>query len=303
MTKSRDFICSTRAGCAMSEGIMQSPQSGAESGEATECDSHVKDEEKLIADEVMTESSEELSTCAVQPSDSPESDSESEKVTFTLIYSKTKHTITWPLNSTISSLKLHIHSLTKVPPAMQKLMYRGMLKDNKTLSESGVTNGIKMMVIGSRLTDVMSVNKIAVSPSTSRGESRRPKESLCKQKPHAKIIEKGLPDDVMPGYINGHEGLPSTPLKGMQNTKGNKVRLTFKLETDELWLGTKDRTEKIPLTSIKDVLAAEIEDHPGYHFLGLQLGPTERSRYWVYWVPSQYVEAIKDVILGRWKAF
>lgn len=58
-----------------------------------------------------------------------------------------------------------------------------------------------------------------------------------------------------------------------------KVRLTFKLETDELWIGTKDRTEKLPLGSIKDVLAVKMNRHPEYHFLGLQLGPTERSRF------------------------
>lgn len=34
-----------------------------------------------------------------------------------------------------------------------------------------------------------------------------------------------------------------------------------------------------------------------------QIGPTELSRYFVYWVPSQYVEAIKDAILGKWQYF
>jgi len=24
------------------------------------------------------------------------------------------------------------------------------------------------------------------------------------------------------------------------------------------------------------------------------------NRYWIYWVPSQYVKAIKDLILGQW---
>lgn len=225
----------------------------------------------------------------------------SETVTFTLIYNKTKHKIDWPLNATVSSLKLHILTLTKVPPPMQKLMYRGLLKDTKTLAESGVTNGIKMMVIGSKYADVMSVDKVEKDPSPSQRSSSKETEPLCVKKPHAKVIEKGIPDDALPGYINGQEGLPPIPIKGLVNTKGNKVRLTFKLETDELWIGTKDRTEKLPLASIKDVLAAKIDSHPEYHFLGLQLGPTERSRYWVYWVPSQYVEAIKDAILGRWK--
>lgn len=42
----------------------------------------------------------------------------------------------------------------------------------------------------------------------------------------------------------------------------------------------------------------------GFNYLqGLQLGPTEGSRYWVYWVPAQYVEAIKDAVFGVWQFF
>lgn len=36
---------------------------------------------------------------------------------------------------------------------------------------------------------------------------------------------------------------------------------------------------------------------------GIQLGPTEASRYWIYWVPAQFVDAIKDAILGKWQYF
>ena len=50
---------------------------------------------------------------------------------------------------------------------------------------------------------------------------------------------------------NTRESLPSFPLSGMLNKSGGKVRLTFKLELDQLWLGTKERTEKLPLNSIK----------------------------------------------------
>ncbi len=52
-------------------------------------------------------------------------------------------------------------------------------------------------------------------------------------------------------FQNTRESLPSFPLSGMLNKSGGKVRLTFKLELDQLWLGTKERTEKLPLNSIK----------------------------------------------------
>lgn len=129
------------------------------------------------------------------------------------------------------------------------------------------------------------------------------KEPLCKQKIHRKVLDKGAPDDAMPGIKNIKEGLPAVPLSGMLNKHGGKVRLTFKLENDQLWLGTKERTEKLPMASIKSVVSEPIEGHENYHILGLQLGPTEASRYWIYWVPAQYVDAIKDAILGKWQLF
>ena len=54
------------------------------------------------------------------------------------------------------------------------------------------------------------------------------------------------PDDVMPGVKNDKQSLPPFPLSGMYNKSGNKVRLTFKLELDQVWLGTKGNTVLIP---------------------------------------------------------
>jgi hypothetical protein len=129
------------------------------------------------------------------------------------------------------------------------------------------------------------------------------KEPLCQQKIHRKILDKGVPEDVSPGIKNCKESLPLTPISGMVNRSGGKVRLTFKLDNDQLWIGTKERTEKISMSSIKTVVSEAIEGHEEYHIMGIQLGPTEASRYWIYWVPAQYVDAIKDVILGKFHYF
>lgn len=83
------------------------------------------DSDNHATSEIESSQSEE---CKVTNPSSSASDAEpSETVTFTLIYNKTKHKIEWPLSATVSSLKLHIHTLTKVPPPMQKLMYRGKI--------------------------------------------------------------------------------------------------------------------------------------------------------------------------------
>ena len=78
----------------------------------------------------------------------------------------------------------------------------------------------------------------------------------------------------------------------MLNKAAGKVRLTFKLELDQLWIGTKgqhqilchallqcngkyfnyifkfiERTEKVSMGSIKNVLSEPIEGHEDYHVL------------------------------------
>lgn len=43
----------------------------------------------------------------------------------------------------------------------------------------------------------------------------------------------------MTDCVSLQERLPTVPLSGMYNKSGGKVRLTFKLEQDQLWIGTK----------------------------------------------------------------
>lgn len=68
-------------------------------------------------------------------------------------------------------------------------------------------------------------------------------------------------------FICLQDPLPSHPLSGMLNKTGGKVRLTFKLELDQLWIGTKDRTEKISMNSIKTIVSEPIEGHEEYHIM------------------------------------
>ena len=40
---------------------------------------------------------------------------------------------------------------------MMKLMYKGLLRDEKTLREAKIANGVKMMVVGSTVDDVLTI--------------------------------------------------------------------------------------------------------------------------------------------------
>ncbi|KAK3782143.1 hypothetical protein RRG08_032899 [Elysia crispata] len=229
-----------------------------------------------------------------------------EKVRFTVIYKKQKHEVSWPLDCTVSKLKSHIESLTSVPASLQKIMYKGLAKDEKTLRELNVVEGAKLMVIGSTLNDVLAVSAPSKTElqDDEKTTSKAAKEPLSEQKQHKKVLDKyGKPEDVPVGIKGLSEALPQVPLSGMYNKSGGKVRLTFKLDSDQLWLGTKERTVKIPMPSIKAVVSEAIKDHEDYHIMGIQLGPTEASNYWIYWVPAQYVEAVKEAILGKWQYF
>ena len=229
-----------------------------------------------------------------------------EKVEFKVIYNKKKYDVSFPLDKDVAALKAHLQAVIDIPPAMMKVMIKGMAKDEMTLRSLGVNKSSKVMVIGSSLNDVLSVSATP-TPAQLKEEEKAAKAkaetSSSREKMHKKVLDKGKPDEALPGKKGAKEALPSVPLSGMLNKHGGKVRLTFKLELDQVWIGTKERTEKLGMSSIKGVVSEPIDDHDEYHIMALQLGPTEASRYWIYWVPAQYVEAIKEAILGKWQMF
>jgi len=234
----------------------------------------------------------------------PESSNSPEMLELKIVFNKKKYDITFDVTETVGALKSHLQDIIGVPSTMQKIMIKGLAKDEMTLKKLGVAKGSKIMVVGSTLNDVLEVAKKPTAQQLKEEEKKEAmKESWSQQKVHKKILEKGVPEDAMPGIKNCSESLPSYPLSGMVNKSGGKVRLTFKMEMDQLWIGTKERTQKLPLNSIKTVSNEAIEGHEQYHMLAIQLGPTEASRYWIYWVPAQYVDAIKEAVLGKWQFF
>jgi len=228
-----------------------------------------------------------------------------EMVEFKIVFNKKKYDITFGLDDTVGALKVHLQDIISVPSTMQKIMFKGLAKDEMSLRKLGVVKGSKVMAIGSTLNDVLEVAKKPTPQQIKEAEKEEKKEaeSWSQMKIHKKVLERGKPEDALVGIKNTREGLPQHPLAGMLNKSGGKVRLTFKMEVDQVWLGTKERTEKLPMNSIKAVASEAIEGHEQYHIMALQLGPTEASRYFIYWVPAQYVESIKEAVLGKWQYF
>ncbi|KAK2109630.1 Ubiquitin domain-containing protein ubfd1 [Saguinus oedipus] len=178
---------------------------------------------------------------------------------------------------------------------MQKVMHEGLIHEDKTLIQ--VTSGTKIMVVGSTVNDVLAVHTPRDAAQQDAKVKVNKKEPLCRQKQHREVLDKGKPEDVIPSVSGAEECMPTVPLSSMYH------KFIFKLEQEQLWIGTKEQTEKLPMGSIKKVVREPTEGHEDYHMMAFQLGPMEASYYWVYWVPTQYVDAIKNTVLGKWQYF
>jgi len=123
--------------------------------------------------------------------------------TFKVIFNKQKYDVSFDLHSTVAQLKEHLHSVIGVPKEMQKVMVKGLAKDDKSLKECGITSGSKVMVIGSTFDDVLALVRPSAQTVIEEKQKSSPgKEPLSQQKLHLKVIDKGLPEDVLPGIKN-----------------------------------------------------------------------------------------------------
>ena len=66
------------------------------------------------------------------------------------------HTHVYMYINTVDDLKIHLETLTNVDRSMQKLMFKGALKQG-TLSENKIKNKSKLKLIGNPMDQVMQV--------------------------------------------------------------------------------------------------------------------------------------------------
>ncbi|TPX57576.1 hypothetical protein PhCBS80983_g03756 [Powellomyces hirtus] len=219
-------------------------------------------------------------------------------VRFRLTHGKSTHEFEVLQSTTVAELKVKVEEATGVHANMQKLLYKGMLKNEQTVKDAGIVDGIKVLLMASKVEDIVNLAAAATTAPVLTKHQPIVKTPLCEKTEHKKVLDKGRPDDAEPGILGIKSPLPPNGLRSMLNSRGEKVRLTFKLELDQLWIGTNERTQKVGMGSIKGVQSEPIKGHPEYHILVLQLGPTEKSNYYIYWAPCQYIDSVRDAILG-----
>jgi hypothetical protein len=190
--------------------------------------------------------------------------------------------------ATVAQLHLKLEELTGIQPSMQKVMFKGGLKDKtKTLQEIGIKSGVKMMLVGSKNDDVAKLKKaeaaVAKDP-TEEVAAAAAKLPVCQEKEHKRVIDKGKPADAEPGITCPPGAAATLPenLKGLLNGSGGKVRLVFSPGSGEVTFATAERTQKFPLGAFPDVTSDPILDHPGYRILGVKMGKTDKSFVYLY---------------------
>lgn len=80
-----------------------------------------------------------------------------EQVEFTVVFNKTKHDITFAWDATVLELKAHLERICGVPQSNQKLIIKAMGRDEMTLRKAGVVKGGKVMLVGSKMDDILAV--------------------------------------------------------------------------------------------------------------------------------------------------
>lgn len=236
-----------------------------------------------------------------------------EETKFTIVFNKKNIEVSAKLDSwTVKDLKEAITKETSVPANFQKIMVKGMmlkddtkpLKDVKTLKK-----GVKILLIGSSVDEVKDVNDQSKARKAARdmeqnNEAMRAKEkeldglppNFQDEPPHKSIIEAGPPEKALPGLKNKQVPLPRESIVGVLNSNREDMRISFSMFAQELTLKTASATEKVPFFAISKIYTAPIKGKEEYSIVALKMGTSERSMHYIYWVPSQYTEAIKKSI-------
>ncbi|KAI8925649.1 hypothetical protein BC831DRAFT_460093 [Entophlyctis helioformis] len=218
-----------------------------------------------------------------------------ETTAFKVVHGKTTHSLSMAPSALVADLRARLAAMSGIDPPLLKLLFRGVLKDSQTLAAAGIRDGCKVVMMASTAQDILRVTTAAPASAASAllAAVNTPKEPLSAMPEHKKVIDKGRPADAEVGVRNADQPLPERGLVGLLNAWGAKTRLALRLELDQVWISTNDYSKKIDIPSIRGVVAEPIAGMEEYWLLGLQLGPTAKSLYWLYFVPAQYVRHIR----------
>ncbi|XP_054160041.1 ubiquitin domain-containing protein UBFD1-like [Oppia nitens] len=210
---------------------------------------------------------------------------------FRIIYDKKSFELSLQSNTTVTQLKNEIQRLTQIAPDMQKLILKGKAihKNADTLATVGVKNNDKILVVGTTLYDISAALKPDIDVNNDKEITNG--QRFCNQNKHKKIVDKGKPKNVMIGYKNGNEELPINGIEGLVDKMEKTCRLSFKLESDQFCIHYNANSYQHNITDVVHIEDQTIDGHEEYCILCIEL--KHRKIIWLYWVPHQYIKAIR----------
>lgn len=111
-------------------------------------------------DKSHMEAPSEIAACSSESTEESELCEIPEQVEFTIVFNKVKHEISFAYDATVLDLKAHLERITGVPLSAQKLIVKGMAKDTMTLRNAGIVKGGKVMLVGSKMDDILAVKSV-----------------------------------------------------------------------------------------------------------------------------------------------
>eukprot|EP00667_Euglena_gracilis_P020924 EG_transcript_22765 len=203
-----------------------------------------------------------------------------------------------PGTATVGQLKEELSGRTGVQPTMQKLMLKTQLKeDDKSLEALGIKEGTKMMLMGTTVEQALNMALVPVITEEVKPAETASTEAEAEKRRHEKVIKLGPPKDATPGVVGQQVPvIPDQSYTGMLNARGERVRLTLKSGTNELWISSNVGCQKLPFDQVTDVTVTPIEEHPGYCIFSLHVGKNHKVH--LYFVPMQFSRSLKTHIVG-----
>eukprot|EP01147_Barroeca_monosierra_P002473 gene2473-5403_t len=209
--------------------------------------------------------------------------------------------------------------------------------DLRLLKDVKLADNAKILVVGattSQIEEVVSAEKSSSSPAfLAQANAMATKKKLSEEKPHIDIIKKGPPADVMLGYRPGQEPLPEGPLTGLIGEGGKKARLHIRVAQNKLIIHYPNTSRELlhlnrllsnygkvfhgcslssyfcdlnnnrhsnpvqlSLSTVQRVSSEPIPGHEEYLIVGFKVG--RKTTLYLYWVPAQYLSAIKGAMFG-----
>ncbi|CAG9312436.1 UBFD1 [Blepharisma stoltei] len=191
----------------------------------------------------------------------------------------------------ITNLKQFLESKTGVPVPMQKLFFKGPIKDDtQPIGSLNIKANAKLMLIGSTASEISATSSARPIAFTEEQKYMIPTDDISAEQ--RRVIEKGPPSDAIPAATMNTRSPDTIP--GLYNHVGHPVRVTIKRDLDQLWVASTTKTQKIPFASISDITSQPILQYPGYLIVTLHFGKTNRAN--LYFFPAQYFRSFKDSI-------